>query len=242
MPPTAEQGAGKTVAYTYRFTLSDGVVKELTVRLDHQTLGIVAEPRNELPEWTRLGFHRCSNCPLDEARHAYCPAAVGLVDVIELFRERVSYEKAEITITTSTRTYRMQAPLQRGISALMGLIMASSGCPILSKLRPMVETHLPFMTPEEATYRILSMYLLAQFFAAREGGEPDWGLDRIADFFADVKWVNKSFAARLREVQIGDANLNALVILNDLSTLTGLAVEADGLERLQRIFNASGKP
>jgi hypothetical protein len=239
--PQTDAGTAKTVTYTYRFTLADGAVKELTVRLDHETLAIAADSREKLPDWTRLGFHQCVNCPLHEARHPHCPAAVGLVDVIELFRERVSYEKAEIWITTPTREYRTQAPLQRGISALMGLIMATSGCPILSKLRPMVETHLPFMTPEEATYRILSMYLLAQFFAAREGREPDWRLDHIAEFFADVKQVNKSFAARLREVQIGDANLNALVILSNQSTLTGLAVEADGLERLERIFNAPGK-
>jgi hypothetical protein len=241
VPQSPEPRPVKTVSYTYRFTLSDGSVKELTIHLDHETLGIVPDSREALPEWTRLGFHKCANCPLDEAGHARCPAAVGLVDVIELFRERVSFEQVEISITSAAREYRTRAPLQRGISALMGLIMASSGCPILSKLRPMVETHLPFMTPEEATYRILSMYLLGQFFVAREGREPDWKLERIAEFFADVKQVNKSFAARLREVQIGDANLNALVILSNLSTLTGLAVAADGLERLERIFNAPGK-
>jgi hypothetical protein len=231
----------ETASYTYRFTLTDGAVEELTIHLDHETLGIVLGPREALPEWTRLGFHKCPNCPLDEATHARCPAAVGLVDVIDLFRERVSFETVEMSITSPTREYRTRAPLQKGISALMGLIMASSGCPILGKLRPMVETHLPFMTPAEATYRILSMYLLGQFFVARDGREPDWKLERIGEFFADVRQVNQSFAARLREVQIGDANLNALVILSDLSTLTSLAVEADGLERLERIFNAPDK-
>ena len=238
MPSAPEPSPTKPLSYTYRFTLSDGAAKEITVRLDPATLEIVAEPGGELPEWTRLGFHKCENCPLDEARHSHCPAAVRLVDVIDLFRERVSYEPTEVSIIGPTREYRASAPLQKGISGLMGLIMASSGCPILAKLRPMVETHLPFMTPEEATYRILSMYLLAQFFAAREGREPDWKLEHIAEFFADVKKVNDRFARRLRAVLKGDANVNALVILGALSTLTGLALEDDGLDRLQGIFNS----
>jgi hypothetical protein len=236
--PEPDASPRKTLSYTYRFTLADGATRELAVRLDQETLEIVAEPRDDLPEWTRLGFQKCANCPLDEASHARCPAAVSLVDVIDLFRDRVSYETAQVSITGPTREYRTEAPLQKGISGLMGLIMASSGCPILSKLRPMVETHLPFMTPEEATYRILSMYLLAQFFAAREGREPDWRLERISEFFADVRKVNDRFAWRLRAVLKGDANLNALVILGALSTLTGLALEDDGLDRLQRIFNS----
>ena len=172
----------------YRFTQSDGVERTFDVTLDEVALTL--RPRAEAkepPAWTALDNHQCPNCPLASAPGARCPVAVNVDPVIQSFHDAISHEVAEIRVETEARTYTKRAPLQQGISGLIGLIMVTSGCPVLDRLRPMVRNHVPFATLEETTYRAMAMYMLSQFFVKRHGGEPDWDMRGLTSVYAEVR-------------------------------------------------------
>jgi len=159
----------KTISFHYKFTLSDGNIKEFDVELDGETLSLISKKKRSYPEWTRLPYHKCPNCPLSDAQNPQCPIAANLVDLVEFFKDSISHEEVDVEITMETRRYVKRTSLQIGISSLIGIYMVTSGCPVMDKLRPMVKTHLPFATREETMYRVLSMYLLAQYFLSKEG-------------------------------------------------------------------------
>jgi hypothetical protein len=228
----------RTIVFRYKFTFQNGAEREFTVHLDADTLALVSPPRAELPEWTRLSFHQCPNCPLKEEESPRCPVAVHMVDLVDAFQDRKSHEAVQVLVETKERIYAKHTSLQTAASALIGLHMVTAGCPILSRLRPMVDMHLPFMTPGETTYRMLSMYLVAQYFRAKHGLPADWTLEGFAGVLADIQAVNMAFCQRLNSIPMKDASVNALVILSTLGDEARLRLVENDLERLERIFKA----
>ncbi|MBI2191487.1 MAG: hypothetical protein HYU36_05835 [Planctomycetes bacterium] len=235
----SDAGATPDLYIRYTFIFQDGRKKVLELRLDHQTLKLRPPAHSAVPAWAQLSFCQCPNCPLREPAHPHCPVAANLAEPVEAFKDSESFEEVDVEVETKDRKYVKHTSLQRGISSLLGVIMATSGCPILSKLRPMVDTHLPFMNPEETTYRVLSMYLMGQYFAYRRGREADWELKQLLALFEEVRQVNSSFCERLRSVHIKDASINAVTILNTLADLTSLSIEDGQLDRLEGLFRAS---
>jgi len=156
--------------------------------------------------------------------------------VIEHFKDGVSCEPTEVEIATESRTYRKRVPLQDGLSALVGIYMVTSGCPILDKLRPMVQSHLPFATSEETTYRAIAMYWLAQFFRAQRGLTPDWELEGLARIYEEIITVNSSFRLRIADVQLADAGLNALFRLDCYAQITNRLLLRKNLGEIERLF------
>jgi hypothetical protein len=228
----------ETLTIEYRFQLPDGARKAFCIRLRKQDLQLVTNEPTPPPAWTRLTHHQCPNCPLDPDTHPHCPVALGLGGVIEAFQDYLSTINAEIVIVTDTREYRRTAPVQYGISSLMGLYMVTSGCPILNKLRPMAQTHLPFATIDETVYRLTSMYLLAQFFVAQRGGTPDWELARLVELCEAVGLVNQAFSKRLLSINPQDASLNALAGLDCFTLSTAFSIDRDHLKDLEALFSA----
>ena len=131
---------------------------------------------------------------------AFTHTIIQNVNIISTFSEDPSTLVAEIEIKTATRTFKKIAPISVGISALVGLHMVTSGCPIMDRLRPMARTHLPFATHEETTYRVLSMYLLAQYFIEKDGGTPDWEMKDLKNLMEDIHIVNSTFCQRIKEI------------------------------------------
>lgn len=228
----------KVVAFRYKFTLSNGVEKEFTVRLDSDSLSAIPTEKKSYPEWTELKFHQCPTCPLSKEQHKFCPIAVNIVDVVEFFRDSISYDEADILVETEARGYVKHTALQDGISSIIGIYMVTSGCPIMDKLRPMVRTHLPFATVEETMYRVISMYLLAQYFLSKRGKNPDWGLEKLVNIYNDIQMVNKHFRERLSATKVNDASVNALVNLNCFADLTAFAIEENRLDEIELLFQA----
>lgn len=108
----------------------------------------------------------------------------------------------------------------------------------MDKLRPMVRTHLPFATVEETMYRVLSMYLLAQYFVAKRKKEPDWELKKLVNIYSDIAIVNKHFRERLSAIKLNDATVNALVNLNCFADFTAFAIEENHLDEIELLFQA----
>jgi hypothetical protein len=231
------KGKPAVLNFKYRFNFENGKTTEFTIQLRRNDLGLVAEPgASQPPEWTRLEFNQCPNCPLRKETHPYCPIAVNVVDVVNFFKDVISYEKTYVTIETDSRTYIGKVSVQEGIKSLMGLFMATSGCPVMDKLRPMAATHLPFPTIEESIYRLLSMYLLAQYFVLKDGGHPDWEMKKLLDICNEIQTVNRSFFKRIKQQGVKDASLNAIVALDSFATYTASSLEDNNLDEMRELF------
>lgn len=234
---TIEDEAGLLVI-SYRFRFADGVERVFVVQLDRETLALRPQPRRTWPEWTNLDYYQCANCPLSIAEHPRCPVAANMVDLIETFRDSISFEDVHVRVETKARVYEKQTSLQRGLAALMGIFMVTSGCPIMNRLRPMVDSHLPFATPDESMYRFMTSYLLGQYFIAKNGGTPDWEYRGFLLLLEEIRRVDIGFSRRLQELRIKDASLNALIILNLFGEMAEMAVTGDEMARIERIYMA----
>ena len=232
MPPK------KDLDILYRFGLPEGGRKEFLVSLDPDTLALKRQERPDLPEWTKLSYQQCPNCPLKEKDSPRCPVAEALVEPIDYFKDALSSTESEVEIVTESRTYRKKTALAAGVSGLIGLVMSTSGCPILDKLKPMVREHLPFASLKESLYRFLSMYTLAQALRQVKGLKPDWDLKGLIQLLEDLRTVNRAFCQRLYAVCRKDASLNALVHLDCFADNTAFFLKRKGLDELSRSFDA----
>lgn len=220
----------------YEFSLPEGKTSEFTVRLHPETLEQLGEPPANPPEWTALDFEQCPNCPLKKSDCAACPVALHLSEVVTEFAHLVSFQRVSAKVTVPERTYLAEdVSVQGALSSLLGVYMVTSGCPLLSKLRPMVRFHLPFAAELETIARSTSMYLLGQYFVSKRGGTPDWALEGLVETYRQTSKVNRAFAKRLRAAAPKDANVNALIILHSFAEAVPDTIE-DQLEELQFLF------
>jgi len=226
------------IVFSYIFDFGRGFRKRFTVELDERTLNLVRSERGLSPPWTELAFCQCPNCPLNAVDHPRCPVAVNVAEVVVFFRDAISYEEVDLTIETEARGYVRHTTLQQAISSLIGVYMVAGGCPVMEKLKPMVRFHLPFATAFETQYRMMSMYLLAQFFLVRRGREADWDLNGLSRIYDDVRLVNKSFAKRLSNVTNMDAALNAIVRLDMFAQKISMSIDRDVLDEMEGLFEA----
>jgi hypothetical protein len=154
----------------------------------------------------------------------------------------VSYDQVRVTVESEERSVVATLSAQQALASLMGLIMASSGCPRTAVFRPMARFHLPFSSEAETAYRVAAMYLLAQHFTARDGGATDIGLEHLESVSRGVHAVNRGMAQRLRAASRQDAIVNAIVLLDVYSSLVPAAIH-DILDELKPAFAALlGKP
>jgi len=220
----------------YHFKLSNGQEKTFEVQLENPSMQLVPHSTAESPAWARLEFYQCSNCPLSVATHPCCPIAKNLAPVIEFFKDSISIEMVDITITSENRSYQKRASLQFGISSLMGIHMVTSGCPVMDKLRPMVYTHLPFSTADETLYRAISMYLISQFLRHKRGHVADWDVKGLVKIYEEIGKVNQAFVKRIVSINPRDSTLNALVSLDCFASYNTLSITENYLEELESVF------
>lgn len=213
------------IKITYLFRLKNGETREIPLLLDENTLALVSEIKTEPPFWTELTFHQCSVCPLDTGLLTHCPIALHLSEIVDTFRDYYSYDTVTVEVNDGQRRYLKETSLQNGLGPLMGIIMASGGCPVMDPLRPLVRFHLPFASMEETEFRIVSMYLIAQYFREKKGEKPDWTLDGLQEIYNKVGEVNKFFAERLRSATSKDASVNALIVLDCFAKAVPFAVK-----------------
>jgi len=220
----------------YLFQFEDETEHEIKIYLDPLTLQYL--PQHPLPgdEWTRLGHHQCEGCPLDTDHHPHCPLALTIEGLVRTFIEKFSYEAAEITIETNERTYFKETTMQKGLSSILGILMVSSGCPVMDKLRPMVRIHLPFASVMETTFRTTSAYLLGQFFLQKRGKAPDFTFEGLVEIYKHVNMVNNGMAKRIGSMAGKDASVNALIILDIFAQDIPLTIE-DQIAEIEPFFS-----
>lgn len=219
----------------YKFVLRDGTQHVIEVDLERaQSETAELADTSQAPDWTALEFRKCLNCPLKSELSPRCPTALDLVPTISAFNQIISHERAEVIVETPNRVVGKECQVQDALSSVVGLIMSTSACPILGKMRGLAITHLPFSTIDETLFRIIGAHLIRQLIVVRQGGQPDWQLEKLKAHYVELEILNHSFKKRIDAAAEQDAALNAISALGVLSTGIGFSID-DNLADLERM-------
>jgi hypothetical protein len=218
----------------YRFDLPDGSQKTLDFSFDATDFRLANPPPAAAPFWTELKFQQCANCPLDAALHPHCPAALQMASAIEPLKALVSFDTVGVTVTQAERSIYAETSVQQAMSSVLGLIMATAGCPWTDRLRPMARFHLPFASEAETIYRSIGMFLLARELTGAGG---DHGFAALEELYENLHVVNRDMSRRLGAAAPTDPARNAMALLDAYTTLLPAALESS-LEELKPLFDA----
>ena len=220
----------------YHMTFPDQREAVYSLQFDPKSLTLLGDLPRQLPDWTELEFQQCSHCPLSTQIHPHCPLAVRLVEVIQQFNDLMSYDGLSLKVITERRIISKETTVQDALSALMGLIIPTSGCPHTEYFRPMARFHLPLADTDETIYRATSMYLLAQYFRKKSGLEAELNFDGLKTIYQNMQTLNAAIAERLRAGSETDSSVNALILLDMFTLALPVAVE-ESLEELEYLFS-----
>jgi hypothetical protein len=244
----------------YRFDLPDGSQKTLDFLFDAATFRLSNPPPADPPFWTELKFNQCANCPLSTERHAHCPAALQMAAALEPLNALVSFDTVGVTVVQPERTIHVETTAQQAMSSVLGLIMATAGCPWTDRLRPMARFHLPFANEAETLYRSVSMFLLslelappgpatavadtlavaeapaAAADAARAAPAPRT-FAALEELYKNLHLVNRDMSRRLGAATNTDPARNAIALLDTYTTLLPAALDRS-LDELRPLFDA----
>jgi hypothetical protein len=224
----------EALTITYRFDLPDGSAKTLELAFDAVDFKLLKPPPDPPPFWTELAFSRCANCPLDERLNTHCPAALQLASALEPLNALVSFDAVGVTVTQAERTAYAQTSAQQAMSSVIGLVMATSGCPWTDHLRPMARFHLPFASEAETLYRSIGMFLLARAIA---GTDEPRGFAALEALYENLHVVNRDMSRRLGAAGRTDPARNAMALLDAYTALLPAALERS-LDELRPLFDA----
>lgn len=217
---------------TYNFSFAGGETKRFEVDPDRHPTEAGGGPADPLPEWTRLAYCQCSNCPLNKATQRSCPVAVDMYPVVTEFRNENAFQKVTVRVQTEGRIYEKHTGLEEGLRSLLGLIMATSGCPLLAELKPMAVHHMPFATNDEFIMRSVSLYLLQQYFNQRNHKTPDWELKGLVARNQRLQLVNQALWQRIHSICESDSNLKALLSFFSMASSVSFSLESQ-LQKLK---------
>ena len=225
------------ITIQYLFSLGNDRKETFDVFLDPNTLEIINRQTEELPPWTELEFHQCSHCPLTSDLHPHCPLAVTLIKVIGRFNNVVSHNEIELTVITNERQVSQKTTAQKGISSLIGLLFAASGCPHTAYFKPMARYHLPLSSEDETYYRATGMYLLAQYLLNKDGKQADLDLVGLKEIYKNLHLLNKMVAERIRSATRADSSINAVVLLDMITNLMPFILD-EQLDKIRHLFSS----
>jgi hypothetical protein len=222
--------------FHYHFQFPDNSVKDYLIALDPNSLSLLREDMDREPAlWTRLAFEQCQCCPLTSDTHPWCPIALNIMELVHSFKDLFSYHDCSVTCEAAERSYTKKTSVMEGLSAIFGVIMATSDCPVMEFLKPMARFHLPFSTIEETTVRTASMYLLAQYFRYKDQPGMRFDFKTLENHYAKVQQVNEGLLKRINGVNSEDADKNAIITLHSLSQFLSMEIDYS-LGSLESIF------
>ena len=151
----------------YILQLNDTDKEVFDITIDKLTGRLISSNLADTPEWAKLNFEQCPNCPLSSSDVEYCPAAISLVDIAKRIGDVLSHAEIDLAVLFDERWVGKRTSSQEVVSSLMGLHMATSGCPHTDYLKPMARFHLPLATADETLVRITGFYFLQQYFKSK---------------------------------------------------------------------------
>lgn len=220
----------------YQFTINN-TVRSHNVCIDEQSFVLKTDKTVDQPEWVQLDHCKCPNCPLAVELNPVCPASVALLPLIELCEGLNSHDLVDLMVTCEERVISQNTTVQRAISSLVGLVLPVSGCPHMAFFRPMVRFHLPLSSDIETLYRSASMYMLAQYFITKNGGDADYEMQGLRKRYEILQVINRSLAERLRSFANKDAAVNAVILLDMFARNVTYSID-ETLEEIEYLFNS----
>lgn len=223
----------KTIHYQIFFKSSDYVFEQSVV-LDDENYEHAA-PEQEAPEWCDLEYKKCPNCTLDPIWHKQCPLAIRLIPFVNLPSIK-SYDEVKAEVEMDMKTVIAETSAQEAFSSLLGLVMATSGCPHTAFFKPMAWFHQPFSTPEETMYRACTAYLTSSVLRNKVGKDGA-SFDELKTIYKNIHMINVHIASRIKNYSETDSALNAIVLLDLITKDLPLAVDED-LSDLKELFKS----
>lgn len=203
-----------------------GEVVEFDLHLDEN--GLLEGMPESGPEWAKAGVERCTGCA---TTGTYCRAALSITPVVNAFMSLDSLSTVRTRVKVGDRITEATTPISQVVSSLMGLCMASSGCPRTAPFRAMAVYHQPFATLEETIIRAAGFALLGRWAHGLLADGADPFAELIATW-ADLEEVNLRISRRIQDHCASDASLNGLVNLDMFAKIGGIGLVA-ALEALK---------
>jgi len=230
----------KAYWFDYQIKLEDGQSSHFHIALDPVTLTMESASTTAHPAWTELSYKQCGCCPLMPSTTKYCPIAVNITDLVDVFKNILSHENCMVTCETIDRTYSKKTSAMEALTSVFGIVMATSNCPVMNFLKPMARFHLPFATVEETTVRTTSFFLLSQYFDYKKGLVKQFDFDTLEKRYAKVQKVNEGLLKRIQSLGNMDSDKNAIITLHSISQFLSVEMEFS-LSVISDMFDASVK-
>jgi len=158
-----------------------------------------------------------------------------IAELVTTFKDTASYVECAVTCVAPERTVIKQTTVQEGLASILGLLMATSGCPIMDFFKPLARFHLPFASVDETIFRIVAVYMLRQYYRKDGAMNDSFSLQNIKNHYALVKQVNRGIYNRIRSIIELDADKNAIITLNSLGQILEMEIDTN-LESLHHLF------
>ena len=172
-------------------------------------------------QWTRLGFEKCSCCPL--TMEDYCPAAMSLEETLLTVRAHQSFEVVTATaMDAEHRTTSVQWPLQQVGAAFVQIAVFCSGCPVGGRFRPMLRDLRVFATGRELSKHLVYKHLL------QHRGDAAASAQAVTAALEPLHAVFTGLFKRLQNVPkeaTQDAIPNSIVVMHSMTMLLGIHVD-----------------
>lgn len=230
--PKIDDSHVKQKTISYELIYSDGKRFEHSVTLSSDNL-LHEAPSGKPPEWARLEYHQCDICPLSTKSHDYCPLAVRIAPLCDI-PDTNTQDKVTVNVYKESVTFSNKVSIQEAYRSLVGLMMATSGCPHTAFFKPMAWFHLPFSDREETLFRACASFLLYQLFNPAPPGERSYFSD-LENVYMDIQHVNQGIGERMRAAQANTSTLGAIIAL-DLFATTILPKIQDSLGDMSFLF------
>lgn len=209
-----------TNSFRYRFSFGGDEDIILDAEFDPDTLHYIRPEKETIPNWTKFDYWPCDECVEQSKKSDYCPVAANIAEIADKFTNCNSYDVVDVRVEGPDRTYLKNGiSLQRALSSLIGIIIISSRCQDLHKLRPLVRFHLPFETVDETIYRAASMYYLAQYFRNQRNKEPKWDIEELKELYDRFILLTDNLSRRLQVEARKDATFSAVGLTAQIAPL-----------------------
>ncbi len=224
---------------SYSFEFGNGRLERFNLELDDETFLLpVGAISGSKASWMELGCHQCPGCTLPDSA-LYCPIAVNLGGIVEPFENELAIARVTTRVLLRGRKISKECDLQEGLSSLIGLVMATSGCPILDKLRPMAYLHQPFAEGEETLFRAATTFLMGQHIRQQCGEEASLDLKGLSELFKQINQLNSAFTERLDDhFQHDNTNTNAVILLDSFTEVIPFDFEFIWEKQAMPLFSA----
>ncbi len=188
------------------------------------------------PQWCELDYKKCANCPLESSSQPYCPLALRLIPFVEM-NSCVSYDQVNCKVSIDEKTIQKHTTAQEAFSSLIGLVMATSGCPHTSFFKTMAWFHQPFSSEHETIMRACSHFLLAKHLENKDSSAGNDLFAELKTIYEEIHQINIQTSKRIQRDSLGDSALNAIVLLDIFTSDFAQALEED-LSTLKKIYQA----